>query len=263
MKKPVIHILLALALLLGLAIPAYAAEAPAIAEVKVNNETACFTAEIYGGTSYIPFYGGVQLLRPDAEITWENGAFTATAWDFTMSVRVGDPYLVINGRYLYIPEEVKGWEDGAALVPARTLATALGAWIDWLGWVDLHGGGVPLSAEDRPYDDTTLDLLSRVITHEAGNQSLEGKMAVGNVILNRVNSAQFPDTVAGVIYQKNQFPGATNATPNAQSILAARLVLEGANVVPGAYYFNGAGIPCWASRNKRLITTLGGHAFYG
>ena len=92
---------------------------------------------------------------------------------------------------------------------------------------------------------------------------MEGKSAVGNVIMNRVNSAQLPKTVSEVIYSPNQFPGATNATPNAESILAARLVMEGANVVPGAYYFNGVGKPCWASRNKTLIRVIGGHAFYG
>lgn len=88
-------------------------------------------------------------------------------------------------------------------------------------------------------------------------------MAVGNVILNRVNYNGFGSTVAEVIYSPNQFPGATNATPNAQSILAARLVLEGANVVPNALYFNGVGKSCWASRNKTLIKVIGGHAFYG
>lgn len=263
MKKRILPSLLALALTLGLALPAYAEEEPSIAEVTVNDETVYYTAEVYDGTAYIPFYGGVQTLRSDAEITWEDGTFTAAAEDFTMTVRVGDPYLMINGRYLYIAGGVKGWADGTALVPARVLATALGAWIGWSGKVELYSGGVPLKEEDCPYDETTLDLLSRVITHESGNQPLEGKMAVGNVILNRVNSPKFPNTVGEVIASPNQFPGATNATPNAESILAARLVLEGANVVPGAYYFNGAGKSCWASRNKSLIATIGGHSFYG
>ena len=164
---------------------------------------------------------------------------------------------------MYIPEKVKEWPDGTALVPARTLATALGAWIDWTGKVELCSGGVPLQSEDIPYDEETLDLLARVIMHESGNQPLEGKMAVGNVILNRVNYPGFGSTVAEVIYSPNQFPGATNATPNVQSVLAARLCLEGANVVPEALYFNGVGKSCWASRNKALIKVIGGHAFYG
>ncbi len=263
MKKFLLPSILTLALTLGLAVPAFGAEEPAKAEVTVNAQSAYFSAEVYDGTAYIPFYGGVQLLRPDAEITWEEGTFYARAADFTMTVKVGDPYLAINDRYLYIPMRVKGWEDGTALVPARVLATALGAWVDWTGKVELCSGGVPLKAEDCPYDETMLDLMARVITHESGNQPLEGKMAVGNVILNRVNSTKFPNTVSEVIYSPNQFPGATNATPNAESILAARLVMEGANVVPGAYYFNGVGKPCWASRNKTLIRVIGGHAFYG
>lgn len=263
MNKRILSSLLALVLTLGLAAPAYAQEEPSVAEVTVNDQTVSYTAEVYDGTAYIPFYSGVQSLRPDAEITWEDGTFTAAAEDFTMTVRVGDPYLIINGRYLYIAETVKGWADGTALVPARVLATALGAWIGWDGKVVLYSGGIPLKSEDIPYDETTLDLLARVITHESGNQPLKGKMAVGNVILNRANSTRFPNTVYEVIYSPNQFPGATNATPNEESILAARLVLEGANVVPGAYYFNGAGKSCWASRNKSLIATIGGHSFYG
>ena len=263
MKRQILSGMLALSLLACLTVPALAVEEPAGAEVTVNGEPVYYSAEIYDGTAYIPFYGGVQSLRPDAEITWEEGTFTASAWDFTMTVRGGDPYLVINGRYLYIPEKVKEWPDGTALVPARTLATALGAWIDWTGKVELCSGGVPLKSEDIPYDEETLDLLARVIMHESGNQPLEGKMAVGNVILNRVNSPSFPNSVSGVINQRGQFPGAANATANGESILAARLCLEGANVVPGAYYFNGVGVPCWASRNKSLIRVIGGHAFYG
>lgn len=271
MKKRISNALLCAVLALGLALPAYAAEEtpaageeqPTIVEVTVNGQSAWYTAELYGGTAYVPFYGGVTSLRPDAVITWEEGLFTASAWDLTMTCRVGNPYIVVNERYLYIPGGVKGWADGTALIPARTLALALGAWVDWTGKVELCSGGMPLSAEGKPYDDVTLDLMARVIAHESGNQPLEGKMAVGSVIVNRVNSPAFGSTVAEVIYSPNQFPGATNAVPNEESILAARLVLEGANVVPGALYFNGAGKSCWASRHKTLLKTIGAHAFYG
>ena len=253
MKRRICSGVVAALTILTLTIPAFAAgEEPTVAPVTVNGQEVYYSAEIHSGTAYIPFYGGVQTLRPDAEITWEDGVFTASAEDFTMTASIGDHYIVINDRYLYISDGVKGWEDGTALVPARVLATALGAWIGWSGTVELCSGGVPLAAEGKPYDEETLDLLARVITHESGNQPLRGKMAVGNVILNRVNSSKFPNTVGEVIY-----------SPNAESILAARLVLEGANVVPGAYYFNGVGKSCWASRNKTLICNIGGHSFYG
>ena len=263
MKRRMLSAILIVALLGALMLPAYAQEGPDIANVTVNGEMADYIAEVYGGTAYIPFYHAVLSLRPDAQVTWENGAFYAQAEDFTMTARVGDAYVVINDRYLYVAGGVKGWADGTALVPARVLATALGAWVDWSGQVELCSGGTPLTAEGRPYDDATLDLLARVITHESGSQPLEGKMAVGNVILNRVNAPGFGSTVAEVVYSPNQFPGATNKSPNAQSILAARLVLEGANVVPDALYFNGVGKSCWASKYKRFICNIGGHSFYG
>lgn len=264
MKKRIAHALLCLTLLVGLATPAHAGEEPAAAQVWVNDVAAAnFQATVYDGTAYVPFYAATLALRPDAQVEWVDGQFIATAPDFTMTVKAYDYHLVVNGRYLYIPGGVKADAEGAVYVPARTLATALGAWIGWDGRVVLYTGGTPLTAEGIPYDDTTLDLLARVITHESGYQPLKGKMAVGNVILNRVAHPSFPNTVYEVIYQKNQFPGATDLAPNAQSVLAARLVLEGANVVPNALYFNGVGKSCWASRNKSLVAEIGGHAFYG
>ena len=142
MRKRVCSGLLALFTLLTLALPAMAAEEPSTAEVTVNGEAVYYTAEVYDGTAYIPFYGGVQTLRPDAEITWEDGVFTASAEDFTMTASIGDHYIVINDRYLYISDGVKGWDDGTALVPARVLATALGAWIGWSGKVELCSGEI-------------------------------------------------------------------------------------------------------------------------
>lgn len=264
MNKRITHALLCLTLLLGLSTTAFAEETPATVEVTLNGEVAeGLSATIYDGTSYLPFYAGTLAIRPDAQINWEDGQFVATAADFTMTARAYDHYLVVNDRYLYIPDGIKADPDGTIYVPARTLAVALGAWIGWNDRVELCSGGVPLTAEARPYDDATLDLMARVITHESGYQPLAGKIAVGNVIMNRVNSPSFPNTVYEVVYQPGQFPGATSYEPNAESILAARLCLEGANVVPGAYWFNGAGKSCWASRNKATIAVIGGHAFYG
>ncbi len=234
------------------------------AEVVINGETMTnFRAELYDGTSYVSLYGATLALRPDAVIAWEDNQMVARAEDFELSARVGTCYLVVNGRYLYIPDGVKFDAAGDTLVPVRVLAQALGATVEWDGRVLLTGGGTPLESGDTYYNAEELDLIARVIMHESGNQPLEGKIAVGNVILNRVEHPSFPDTVYDVLFQKNQFPGATNATPNEESILAAKLCLDGASVVPDAYWFSAVGLECWASINKDLITVIGGHAFYG
>lgn len=222
----------------------------------------CF-ARLEGWTSYVSFYYGAKAIRPDLDITWEEGVFVARAQDVYMTASCGDLYLQINGRYLPVEGGIQQADDGAAWLPVRVLATALGAQVAWTGQVELTTGGSPLTEATRPYSDEDLDILSRVIQHEAGYEPLMGRIAVGNVIMNRVHSSSFPNTVSGVVYARNQFPGATNATAREGAILAAKLALEGVNVVPGAYYFNGVGKPCWASRNKAHLYTIGGHAFYG
>ena len=269
MRKRWISLVLCLCMIVSVGIPAMAAEATeeeyAMVAVTLDGvEATDFSAWLRNGTSYLPFEDAVRLFRPQAEITHNGSLYTAQAEDIYMTARAGDVCLAINGRDLYVagglPERAS---DGMALIPARILAKAMGAEVTWTGKVEFTSGTGPLFSVDRPYSDEDLDLISRVIMHESGYESLLGKMAVGNVILNRVANSQFPNSISEVIYQKNQFPGATNATPNEESILAARLVLEGANVVPDAYFFNGVGLACWASRNKQLLYTIGGHAFYG
>ena len=265
MKKRMFGIILCLAMTLGAG--AYAAETPdCSAPVTVDGVTMeNFVAEGYSRTTYVSMYGVTLALRPDAVITWEDNQMVARAEDFTLSARVGEPYLVVNGRYLYIPDRVKSDAAGDTLVPTRTIAAALGATVTWdndLGVV-FTGGGAPLVSGDEFYNADDLDLLSRVIMHESGNQPLRGKISVGNVILNRVASPIYPNTVYAVIFEPHQFPGATDATPSAECILAAKLAMDGAQVVPGALYFNRADSSSWASRNKTYITAIGGHAFYG
>ncbi len=70
-----------------------------------------------------------------------------------------------------------------------------------------------VSVEKTYYSDTYLkdeELLASIIYCEAGNQTYEGKLAVGLVILNRVYSKSFPSTIREVVYQKNQFTPARN-----------------------------------------------------
>ena len=119
------------------------------------------------------------------------------------------------------------------------------------------------------YNQEDLFWLSRVIYRESGNQDLEGQMAVGNVILNRVASPEFPNTVEGVLAQKNQFStyksGALRETnPSESSVIAAKLVLDGGVVeeTRGATFFD-SNANSWAAKNKQFIATFGSHNFYG
>ena len=85
------------------------------------------------------------------------------------------------------------------------------------------------------------DLLARVIHAEAEGEPYIGKVAVAAVLLNRIESPQFPNTLSGVIYQKNAissvYNGRMNNTPNTDSIKAANDALNGWDPTYGCLYF--------------------------
>jgi N-acetylmuramoyl-L-alanine amidase len=96
----------------------------------------------------------------------------------------------------------------------------------------------------QKYKKSDLNLLAQLIQSESGNQPFEGKLAVGTVVMNRVESGKFPDTIRGVIFQKNQFSvvanGSINKEPSDESLEAAKKVLEGSRVLESdvLYFYN-------------------------
>lgn len=267
MYKRVIALALCLVMMAGLAGQAMAADesAPAVYVDGVLLENA--HAETCNQVTYVSFTALVSALRPDASVTWETDRAVARTDDgLTVSALPGALYLEANGRYLYVPDSILTG-DNETLVPVRTLAQALGASVSWDGAVQISSQGEALISGDEFYNEDDVFLLSRIIYNESGNQPMEGKIAVGNVLLNRVAHPSFPSTLYDVIYQPGQFfpekTGCMSKTPNTDSVIAAKLCLEGAVVVADAYWFNGVGKSCWASRNKECVAVIGGHAFYG
>lgn len=114
--------------------------------------------------------------------------------------------------------------------------------------------------------------LSRIIHSEAQGESYQGKVAVGNVIINRVNSDLFPNTIKGVIFDRQngytQFSpvldGSIYNTPDAESVRAAREVLNGARPVGDALYFLNPrkSTNFWIVGNRKHMVTIGLHDFY-
>lgn len=175
--------------------------------------------------------------------------------------------MIANGRYLYIPYGVF-WNNGQIMVPVHVLAKALGAQAetDGSGNAYITSGSGAIISGDEYYNEDDLFWLSHIINAESGNQILLGKIALGNVVLNRVNSPIFPNTIYDVLFQEGQFydsyEGAITMDPNAESIIAAKLCLDGAVVLSNALWYNISGISCWASQNRPYITTIGNHDFY-
>ena len=84
-------------------------------------------------------------------------------------------------------------------------------------------------------------LLSKLVTGEARGESYEGQVAVAAVVINRVKDSRFPNTLEGVIYQKNAFSvvknGRINAQPTSSTYRAAQEALYGNDPTNNAIYF--------------------------
>ena len=114
--------------------------------------------------------------------------------------------------------------------------------------------------------------LARIIHAESQGEPYIGKVAVGNVVMNRVNSKQFPNTIYGVIFEYfqgiPQFSPVADGTiynnPSAECLKAAEEAYWGSKPVGNALYFfnpkKAAG--SWIVNNRQYITTIGNHAFY-
>lgn len=116
------------------------------------------------------------------------------------------------------------------------------------------------------YSDADVNLLTRLIYGEARGESYAGQVAVGAVVMNRIKSASFPNTMSGVIYQSYAFTavsdGQINLTPNATAKKAALDAMNGWDPTYGAlYYYNPAtATSAWIFSRKTTVT-IGNHVF--
>jgi len=111
-------------------------------------------------------------------------------------------------------------------------------------------------------------LIARAINGEARGEPYEGQVAVGAVILNRVASPDFPNTVAGVIYQPGAFTAVSDGQinvpidPNSTVVKAARDAINGWDPTGGSlYYWNPATATSKWIWSRQIIKTIGKHNF--
>ncbi len=116
------------------------------------------------------------------------------------------------------------------------------------------------------FSDSDLNLLARLIYGEARGESYVGQVAVGAVVMNRIRSASFPNTMAGVIYQSYAFTavddGQINLTPDATARRAAQDAMNGWDPSYGAlYYYNPATATSSWIFSRKTTVTIGNHVF--
>lgn len=122
------------------------------------------------------------------------------------------------------------------------------------------GGGV------GGYSSSDVYLLAKTIHAEGRGEPYTGQVAIGAVILNRVRSSAFPNTVSGVVYQKGAFTavddGQINLAPNDTAMRAARDAMNGWDPSGGAiYYYNPAVATSSWIFDRQTVTVIGKHVF--
>ncbi len=126
--------------------------------------------------------------------------------------------------------------------------------------------GLPTNSSGNGYSDSELNLLARLISAEARGEPYVGQVAVGAVVLNRVEHPSFPSSVSAVIYQNGAFSclydGQFDKPVADSAYKAARDALNGMDPSGGAiYYFNPSTATNGWIWSRPLITTIGKHRF--
>lgn len=258
--------LAAAALAAALAIPSAAASL----KVQGRDLWQDAKARVVNDTTYVSLRTVSGYLAPNARVSWDGTAARVEGNGLSLTAVPGQYYIKVNDRVFYIPDGVRV-DNGTVLVPVRTLAKAMGGSVDWSrqsGVTLTVGSGRP---EGAPYTADELYWLSRIISAESRGESLLGKLAVGTVVMNRVVSDEFPNNIYDVIFDREwgiQFTPVANGTvyhdPTEESVLAAKMVLEGARVAGDSLYFLAPELTDnhWIMENREYVTTIGCHWFY-
>ena len=130
--------------------------------------------------------------------------------------------------------------------------------------------GVTLTSSTSSSSSTIVSadqkLLAKLVYAEARGESYKGQVAVAAVVLNRVSSSSFPNTISGVIYQTGAFScvsnGSINNTPDKTALSAAKDAMNGWDPTNGClYYYNpGKTSDSWI-RTRTVVTVIGNHYF--
>ena len=217
------------------------------------------------GVTYVPLRSLLGALG-NWDIRWDAGAGRAVAASGSrhLTASPAEDTLTINGRTLRGQVTL---QDGTTYVPLRLVSEALGGSAEW----DPYMEGAAVTSAESAYDAVELYWLSRIIYAESGAESLEGQIAVGSVVLNRVKSPDFPASVPGVIFDRKngvQFEPVSNGTvyktPSPSSLVAARRALDGEQPVGQALYFFAPALSqgTWITANRTYLRTIGCHRFY-
>ena len=271
LKKTTIILLLIIATVASVTVPSFAS----VNKVNVYIDGAILVCDTspreINGIVYVPIRAFCDALGADA-VSWSSTTKTAkvNARKIEVSASENNSYIIANGRYLYLAENEN--IDNRIFVPLSSIAQAFGCEVS-MSYTDVFvkDNGTPIKSGDSFYDADEVWWLARIIHAESQGEPLLGKIAVGNVVLNRVNHKDYPNTIYGVIFDKKygvQFTPAASGTiynnPGTDSVTAAKICLEGYSVSNRILFFMNPRIATsnWISKNRTFAFSIKNHDFY-
>ena len=206
--------------------------------MQIDGNPIAVSAYVERGVTYVPLRALLNTMGA-WDVWWDEATGRAAAasddthlWADPAADTVTVDEKTVRGRVTV--------ESGVTYVPLRAVCEALGCTVEW----DAYLGGAAVTSPGAACNASELYWLARIIYAESGAESMTGQIAVGNVILNRVASPQFPDTVQAVIFDRKdavQFEPVGNGRiyqlPSEVSVEAALRALAGENVIGDALYF--------------------------
>ena len=241
--------------------------------VTVGGRTASVNGFYSNGIGYIPFRA-VSSLISGSSYVYTSSTKTSVMKAQGLEITASDGCYVIyaNGRPLFTTSNAVIMSDGRLYIPATTFAKAVGMQlIEGEYSIQIKGNYNPLLTAGRYYREDEVLWLARIIHAESKGEPLIGQIAVGNVVLNRVKSAYYPNTIYGVIFDRKygvQFSpvldGSIYNTPGYNAILAAKICLEGYSLADGVFFFLNTRLATssWIPQTRQYAFTIGNHDFY-
>lgn len=229
------------------------------------------SAELHDGEVYVPAVA-FAVAMDDCSVSFDGGALLIEADGLSFEAKVGAMYVVANGRYFMVEDGVSIREDGQIWLTLTTMAKIFGCEYT----LDVESRSAYLAPtgeylEDGAtyYNEQDLYWLSRIINAESRGEPFMGQIAVGTVVMNRVKSTIYPNTVYGVVFDGAQFsPAVSGSVKNApleQCVIVAKIILEGYRLSDQIMYFYA--MPANSAYRNGFVNTeeeivIGNHYFY-
>ncbi len=252
-------------------------ETPVCLTVNGNYIKADTPGYLENGYAMLPVRALADALCAD-RVVWDEKTSSATISKngTTIVLKKNQKSAKVNGKNVTL-DAASVIRADRFFVPVRFAAETFQASVSWdpeQYMVQIHANDVVVPNSmigERGYTNDDLYWLSRIVNAESQGESMRGKIAVANVVLNRVESPHYANNIYDVIFDRNygvQFTPTINGTvyhkPLGDSVIAAKRALRGENHAGESLYFLNPTIAesFWIVNNRIFYKSIGKHDFY-